>query len=548
MANRDSFNFKSTFKEKKVMKKSIVIFVVFCFCFWSGFLLAQNPDPTNIIGNPGDDEIVVYPTGVYNSGTKAMCAVTLPPLIASDRLTVYDGTNAPVTFTFVDADNGPYDLEIPIGPASWRLIGIYCFRNGIKVIPMGPWTFVHAEFGETGINGVASVQFNSDTPVFFNGGVDPEPGILGDGPNVQWAVDNVAEGGTVELKAGEFNFGIGNPSGRSKEGICIRRGITLEGEGMDETVIRGGGELFLGPEGAGDNQSVLVANYLTDPETLLDRERVFPNIVSDLWIADLIQYGMEVQGAETFEALRVKITNATPGEVWQNLIQGLTVNANSLYFHPMTGPWEFGLPLQLGDVLIRGCVIGSTTAAWPGVIADHALTVWGNLDGTLTIEHNDISAWRRAFYSAGVLDPLVDATITNNQFAANEFPLVVFGGSDLLVRSNDICVGNGSDDGLTLWGHWGILAVTSNSVFKGNRFNGQAEAGILIGEVPDGEANADYNIVQGNNFKDLNASEADVILSLDCDNNTLQGSGKATVMDYGTDNQITKNWVLLPLP
>ena len=168
MANRDSFNFKSTFKEKKVMKKSIVIFVVFCFCFWSGFLLAQNPDPTHIIGNPGDDEIVLYPTGVYNSGTKAMCAVTLPPLIASDKLTVYDGTNAPVTFTFVDADNGPYDLEIPIGPASWRLIGIYCFRNGIKVIPMGPWTFVHAEFGETGINGVACTGFSIHVMIEFH--------------------------------------------------------------------------------------------------------------------------------------------------------------------------------------------------------------------------------------------------------------------------------------------------------------------------------------------------------------------------------------------
>ena len=63
---------------------------------------------------------------------------------------------------------------------------------------------------------------------------------VGDFDNLQWAVDNVAPGGTVKLCAGAFFLGEGS----SRQTVMVTRGTTVEGvtsgDGF-ETVIRGGG-------------------------------------------------------------------------------------------------------------------------------------------------------------------------------------------------------------------------------------------------------------------------------------------------------------------
>jgi hypothetical protein len=63
---------------------------------------------------------------------------------------------------------------------------------------------------------------------------------------VQWALDNVAEGGTVLLKEGAFDFGDWKTNPIPGGFVAINQGVTLKGDGFDangdpKTIIQGGG-------------------------------------------------------------------------------------------------------------------------------------------------------------------------------------------------------------------------------------------------------------------------------------------------------------------
>jgi len=63
---------------------------------------------------------------------------------------------------------------------------------------------------------------------------------------IQWALDNVVEGGTVLLKEGVFDFGEWKTNPIPGGFVAINQGVTLKGDGFDangdpKTIIQGGG-------------------------------------------------------------------------------------------------------------------------------------------------------------------------------------------------------------------------------------------------------------------------------------------------------------------
>ena len=550
MANRDPSKFKSTFKEKKVMKKSIVIFVVFCFCFWSGFLLAQNPDPTHIIGNPGDDEIVLYPTGVYNSGTKAVCLIPTPSPQVGDTIEIFDGYQT-VSFEFVDealaavdpADNLlPAAAEAPFNLSSNACINMaqYCYLNNVKVIPTRNalssmiWDFVHREFGEHP-NGVAYVEtdFGGEVKYYFANGVDPAGGVkTGDGPNIQWAIDNVADGGTVLLKAGTFNLGMENSSSLSKETLFIgttfpgygapmeiRDGITLEGKGMEETVLMGGGGIVLNPD-ADMNKVIEVSNYLNHPLTLEERDRCYPNVIRDLCIDDAKVIGIEVLGAETFEAERIKIVHVSPGDFSQR--------SNALVVYGEIGgrfSADEELPKQVANAFISDSILSSTTSFVSG--SDWGLWVEG-ISGILEVAHNEVAAYKLGAF----FDSLTGGDIHHNSFSSIALNCLVIGfSSDVMVRSNYLYNDSVYFEILNFQNHY--------MTYKGNTLTGSPSVGIRF-------IDSNENVFQGNNLDQLTPSLADAQMFGTSNYNTLKGGGDATVIDNGMDNTYSGNWTILP--
>lgn len=83
-----------------------------------------------------------------------------------------------------------------------------------------------------------------------NGGVVYEVNPTGDPtqdvPNVQAAIDNAADGDTILLKAGTFNFGDWKTNPIPGGYVVINKGVTVKGDGFDvngdhRTIIQGGG-------------------------------------------------------------------------------------------------------------------------------------------------------------------------------------------------------------------------------------------------------------------------------------------------------------------
>ena len=130
--------------------------------------------------------------------------------------------------------------------------GASCFFLLLLLIPLSAGC---SESGGSGGGGTGGGDYQACGP--GSGGDNPQPenisGSAGDArievtpldaaadfDNLQWAVDNVAPGGTVKLCAGTFFLGEGS----SRKTVVITRGITIEGVTSDdgfETVIRGGG-------------------------------------------------------------------------------------------------------------------------------------------------------------------------------------------------------------------------------------------------------------------------------------------------------------------
>ncbi len=532
--------------------RKVLVFIVLTTLFYGGVLLA-NPDPANIVGETGDQVITVYPTGIYNSGTKAICLVPTPNPQVGDTITIFDGYQT-VTFHFVsEAEAGEYptDNKIPasdVAPYSiksmaWVSMGRYCFRNSVKVIPTrtasssSTWDFVHREHGAHP-NGYAYVETNFGGVVryYFDNGVDPVGGVKsGDGPNIQWAIDNVAEGGKVVLKAGTFNLGMENTSGRSKETLFIgttypgygspmvmRDGITLQGEGMDETILKGGGGLILNPD-SDCNKVIAMNNFLNDPSTLAERDRTFPNVFRDLCIDGAMEFGMEVLGAETLEVSRVKIVNVGLGDYIPRA-DALWVETGGViggYSYP-----EPNLPKQVSNVFINDCVLVGTTSYIPGISFDISLAVNGELPGILDVSHNEVSS----FLFAAYFNKLKEGDIRHNRFSATYRTLMVSQSSDVMVRSNnihsnngDVCIANGMSNYMT---------------YQGNKLTGNPGVGIRF-------MNANDNVFRGNNLDGLEATSADAELQGTSSNNRLMGGGQATVIDNGLDNWFSGNWTVL---
>lgn len=103
-----------------------------------------------------------------------------------------------------------------------------------------------------------------------------------DARNLQWAVDNVAAGGTLSL--GEGTFFLGDDKKSPKQTVLVRQGLRVVGIATDDgwkTVIRGGGTLGCGPRGI-ESGAFRIRNE-TDPHAV-----VFENLWLRDWTAEAV--------------------------------------------------------------------------------------------------------------------------------------------------------------------------------------------------------------------------------------------------------------------
>lgn len=107
--------------------------------------------------------------------------------------------------------------------------------------------------------------------------------------NLQWAVDNVAPGGTVKLCSGTFFVGEGS----NRKTVAITRGITIEGvvqEDGIETVIRGGGGFVTDEPRTEAGGALSVANE-SDQN---------PNVFQALWLRDWTSEAINISASAGF--------------------------------------------------------------------------------------------------------------------------------------------------------------------------------------------------------------------------------------------------------
>ncbi len=118
---------------------------------------------------------------------------------------------------------------------------------------------------------------------------------------LQWAVDNVSSGGTVELCEGTFNLGLGY----EKRSITVSKGIHIEGKKIaDEwkTVIKGGGSLH---------------GIIPDPEIgpiLIASESDFnPVSIKNVWMRDWTSEAVYITGCNGFSLEDSKLSHPITG-------------------------------------------------------------------------------------------------------------------------------------------------------------------------------------------------------------------------------------------
>lgn len=122
-----------------------------------------------------------------------------------------------------------------------------------------------------------------------------------DAPNLQWAVDNIASGGTIELCEGTFHLG----EGTEQRSVTIGKGVTLEGKKVNGdwlTVVEGGGRRY-GKVPDPDIGPFLVSSA-SDPN---------PVKFSKVWLRKWLSEAVYVEGVNGFTFDDSKLTDPVVG-------------------------------------------------------------------------------------------------------------------------------------------------------------------------------------------------------------------------------------------
>lgn len=130
-------------------------------------------------------------------------------------------------------------------------------------------------------------------------------GDAGDHGNLQWAIDNVAAGGTVALGAGTFFLGDGEQS--PKQTVVVRRGVRILGQREGEvwqSVVRGGGVLGCGPRGI-ESGAFLIRNQ-DDPH---------PVVFEGLWLREWTAEAVCIEASRGFAFRRCRLSDPVNTEV-----------------------------------------------------------------------------------------------------------------------------------------------------------------------------------------------------------------------------------------
>ena len=353
-------------------------------------------------------------------------------------------------------------------------------------------------------------------------------GDAGDFDNLQWAVDNVAAGGTVELGAGTFFLGDGKTA--PKRTVLLRRGLRLAGRREGDqwhTVVRGGGEGTCGPAGV-ESGPFQVINDTDDHSTVLE----------DLWLREWTAEAVCIEAVRGFVFRRCRLSHPVN-----------TAKEGSIRFvHAL---WTTGIRAR-GDFIVEGNRV--ELGGYDGPLADDEqfLGVFYSNHDTVRVTDNEITGIDEAIEIIGnrvdrtargdgppargpaaviVAGNRIDVTQQPGERWPSTFAILVAGnqGADAVrIEDNDLRVrGKGyafglSGDRLSVarnrvrfesyqssdpagvatigFGQLAGLPMGSSlndSVFEGNTFEGRVrEVGIAFRPGRDGDANTS----RGNRF------------------------------------------------
>ena len=314
--------------------------------------------------------------------------------------------------------------------------------------------------------------------------------------------------------------------------------VTLRGEGMDVTVIKGGGLLW--PEEEEFASPIVV--------------RADDFRIRDLTLDGPLGVGIGVQGCEDFESTRVGIVNAVvhPGTTigWNvnfcsgeiriqegrcsnvssgggwldhavNAVFG-NVNAHFMILDNTleTAATMYAVAVQLGEfnggpnsVVIRG----NTVVASAPVISS-AITVF--VSGDALIEHNEVTSSSETFCFGIHCQTRTHADVVGPT-------------ASYLIQKNRIHMGDGVLSA-AFGGGWSLYpgGPFDGGVVRNNKCTGQADFGMFVEEGQD-------NVFLGNNLATLDAPST-YYLGENTSGNQVRGhSGGCAVVDLGTDNSIT---------
>lgn len=125
----------------------------------------------------------------------------------------------------------------------------------------------------------------------------PQENVEADFNNLQWAVDNVASGGTIELCEGEFYLG----ENTERKTVTITKGVRLSGKKHDNewvTIIKGGGSERIGlPD-------PMIGPFLVKSENDLN-----PVKFHQVWLRDWTSEAIVVEGCNGFYFEDSKLTH-----------------------------------------------------------------------------------------------------------------------------------------------------------------------------------------------------------------------------------------------
>ncbi len=196
----------------------------------------------------------------------------------------------------------------------------------------------------------------------LSGMPNPDPGnisVLADGltisvsphnddrdyENLQWACDNAAAGGTVELGAGTFFLGDGKDSPRRT--VFIRKGLRMVGkkDGVAwHSVIRGGGEKMR-PAVGGSLES--------GPFRVLNESGKHPSVFENIWFREWACQAIYVIACQGFEVRGCRFSHPVN-----------TTEENTLRFvHAL---WSSGVKAR-GDFIVENNLVemGGYGERWP---------------------------------------------------------------------------------------------------------------------------------------------------------------------------------------